>query len=267
MDEGAVRLVAGGAAMLGLSVLADSFMEHYKGSFANPAMVLPLVASTLEIAINGRRVAGPAAGGIAAGASHLGAAAVGASGLGFHLYNVLKEPGGPRLNNFFYKAPVGAPAALAIAGVLGASAQALAGGKGRLGPVPLASGRVLTAFTAFNLAGTVAEATLLHFRGAFHNPAMWLPVALPPLAAAALVRDAADGEARSATMALLGVTAALGIAGVGFHAYGVAREMGGWRNWRQTLFSGPPIPAPPSFTGIAIAGIGALLLMRSAARG
>ena len=53
----------------------------------------------------------------------------------------------------------------------------------------------------------------------------------------------------------------MGIAGVGFHAYGVSRNMGGWRNWRQTAFNGPPLPAPPSFTGLAMAGLAALGLL------
>jgi hypothetical protein len=57
------------------------------------------------------------------------------------------------------------------------------------------------------------------------------------------------------------LTAALGFAGAGFHAFGVARNMGGWRNWRQNVLNGPPIPAPPSFTGLALAGLAALGLL------
>ena len=34
--------------------------------------------------------------------------------------------------------------------------------------------------------------------------------------------------------------------------------MGGWRNWRQNVLNGPPLPAPPSFTGLALAGLAAL---------
>jgi hypothetical protein len=37
--------------------------------------------------------------------------------------------------------------------------------------------------------------------------------------------------------------------------------MGGWRNWRQNLVDGPPIPAPPSFTGLALAGLAVLDLL------
>jgi hypothetical protein len=69
------------------------------------------------------------------------------------------------------------------------------------------------------------------------------------------------------TTAALAVTAALGLAGSAFHAYGVSRNMGGWRNWRQNLLAGPPLPAPPAFAGLALAGLGALLLMRGRSRG
>ena len=51
------------------------------------------------------------------------------------------------------------------------------------------------------------------------------------------------------------------VAGVAFHAYGVSRSMGGWRNWRQNAFNGPPLPAPPSFSGLALAGLAALGLL------
>jgi hypothetical protein len=55
----------------------------------------------------------------------------------------------------------------------------------------------------------------------------------------------------------------MGVAGVGFHTYGVSRAMGGWKNWRQNMVDGPPIPAPPSFVGLALAGLAALALMRA----
>jgi hypothetical protein len=52
----------------------------------------------------------------------------------------------------------------------------------------------------------------------------------------------------------------LGLAGVAFHARGVARQMGGWANWSQNLLAGPPLPAPPSFSALALAGRAALAL-------
>jgi hypothetical protein len=109
----------------------------------------------------------------------------------------------------------------------------------------------------------VAEAALLHFRGAYHDPFMYLPVTVPPLTAL-WVGHAALGrtdQRRPITRFWLRLTAVLGFVGAGFHAMGVARNMGGWRNWTQNLLNGPPIPAPPSFTGLALAGLAALGLM------
>lgn len=251
----AARLFAAGATTLGASVLLDSAMEHYRGSFRNPAMTLPLLASTVSIAFNatgkGRSVP--------RGLSHGAAAAIGTLGLGFHAYNVLKQPGGLALQNLFHKAPVGAPAALILAGALGGVADRLADNEQAFG-----SGQALAAFMAFGILGSVGEAGLLHLKGSFQNPAMWLPVTVPPLAAASLALDAATGMPRPWTTALLGATALVGTIGVGFHAYGIHRNMGGWRNWRQNLLAGPPLPAPPAFAGLAIAALGAILLMRRA---
>jgi hypothetical protein len=111
---------------------------------------------------------------------------------------------------------------------------------------------------------TTSEVWVLHFRGAFHDPFMYLPVTVVPTAAAALAYAAVRPRDRNLTLArwLLNFTSLLGFAGTGFHAYGVSRNMGGWKNWSQMLFQGPPLPAPPSFTGLAIAGLGALSLLR-----
>jgi hypothetical protein len=59
----------------------------------------------------------------------------------------------------------------------------------------------------------------------------------------------------------------IGVAGVGFHIFGVQRNMGGWKNWSQMLFQGPPVPAPPSFSGLALAGLGAVHLLRDEIEG
>ena len=54
----------------------------------------------------------------------------------------------------------------------------------------------------------------------------------------------------------------MGFAGVGFHAYGVSRNMGSWRNWSQNGLNGPLLPAPPSFAGLTLAGLAAIGLMK-----
>ena len=80
--------------------------------------------------------------------------------------------------------------------------------------------------------------------------------------------SAAALSPRSASVAepLLKVTAVLGLAGPLLHAYGIHRNMGGWRNWSQMILQGPPLPAPPAFLGIAVAGIGVLPLLEEAQR-
>jgi hypothetical protein len=113
--------------------------------------------------------------------------------------------------------------------------------------------------TAAGLLGTTAEAGFLHFRGAYHNPLMFIPVTIPP-AAALVMTEIACGKPRNGAVSRwwLRLTTLIGFAGVGFHAYGIHRNMGGWRNWRQNILNGPPLPAPPSFAGLALAGLAAL---------
>lgn len=247
--------------LLALSVLADSAIEHDRGEFRNPGMYTPLVSSAAALAMaasGASRRAAPRGGTVV----FVAAAGIGAAGLGFHLFNIRKRPGRFSWLNLFYAAPIGAPAALSLAGLLGLLAQAAA--RGRRCIFGVGMGTLSAGLSALGLAGTVGEAALLHYRGAFQNPFMWLPVTLPPVGAALLGRAALEGGAgeRRLTRAWLALTAALGVGGVGFHVFGVSRAMGGWRNWRQNLIDGPPVPAPPAFTALSIAGLSALSLQR-----
>ncbi len=100
--------------------------------------------------------------------------------------------------------PLSAPAALILAGSLGAATDALRAGDDHIGPITIGSGRALAGFVEFGLVGTVGEAWLMHFRGAFQNPAMLLPVVLPPVAAIALARGAIRGEPAPVTASCSG---------------------------------------------------------------
>jgi hypothetical protein len=274
----AVRSLHGSAALLFASVLADSFIGHDRGSFENPGMLAPLVAASLGLRVEAdalRRTSFPSH--VRTGAAVL-AGAVGVAGLGFHAVNVLRRPGGLSWLNAFYAAPLVAPAALALAGAQAGVAERLAGPQRartaalgrtrasgaetvRIAGIP--PGRLVCALAATGLAGTVGEVALLHARGSFQNPAMWLPVSLPPVAAVLTAKAAVERTAparRPLTRTWLHVTAWLGVVGVAFHAYGIARSMGGWRNWRQNVVDGPPLPAPPSFSALAIAALAGLQL-------
>jgi hypothetical protein len=266
LTKTAGRRLNGSAAMLAFSVLADSAIEHYRGSFHNRAMYVPLAVSALTLggSLFGLADARPKKH-VAREVVYASAVVTAFAGLGFHFYNVLKRPGGWSWLNLFYSAPIGAPMALALAGLLGRGAERVRDAPALAPPnvLGLPAGRMLAGVTAAGLAGTAGEAGLLHFRGAYHNPAMFLPVSVPPLASI-LIGAAAlrPGRLRHRIARWwLRLTASLGFAGVGFHAYGVARNMGGWRNWSQNVPNGPPLPAPPSFTGLALAGLAALSLI------
>ncbi|WP_236960533.1 hypothetical protein [Methylobacterium durans] len=253
-----------GSTLLAASVLLDSGLEHYRGQYFNRAMYTPVLVSSAVLAssLHGAGDAGARSSRVRHAVQAL-AGLTGVVGLGFHAYNVGKREGGYRWENLFYAAPIGAPFALTLAGVLGGAAERVRDADPRdallLG---LPAGPLLAAGTALGLAGTVGEAGLLHFRGAYHNPAMFLPVSVPPLAGALLAWAAVRGSGRRPlTRGWLWATAALGLGGVGFHTYGISRKMGGWRNWSQNLLSGPPLPAPPAFTGLALAGLAALDLL------
>ena len=255
-DHRAAQALGAGAAILCASVALDSALEHYRGRFKDPAMFIgPTMALVglgvgTYIAFRPDRASNrlPRIALVAVGAAGL-------AGLGFHAYNILKRPGELGELNLFYAAPFGAPAALTLAGLYGVIAgEMLTGSKVVGARLP----QYTAGLIAFSLLGTVAEAGLLHFRGAFQNPAMYAPVTIPPLAAVCIGAAALTPRAASVAEPLLKATAVLGIAGPIFHAYGIHRNMGGWRNWSQMILQGPPLPAPPAFLGIAAAGLGLL---------
>ena len=262
----AARRLNRAAGTLAVSVLADSAVEHYRGSFHNKAMVAPLVTGALSLLASAHGVADRRPGAhVARDAVYALAGLTGMAGTGFHVWNVTRKPGGLCWQNLFYSAPIGAPAALVLSGMLGFLAERTRNNvPGRTPTIAgMPAGRAVAAATGAGLLGTTAEAALLHFRGAFHDKFMLLPVTVPP-AAALVLGEAALGPARTRRPFArwwLRLTALIGLAGAGFHAIGVARNMGGWRNWSQNLLNGPPIPAPPSFTGLALAGLAALGLL------
>ena len=256
----AAEALGAGAAILCLSVALDSGIEHYRGQFKDRAMfvgptmaALGLAAATY-IAFRPERARDRA--------PRIALMIVGATGLiglGFHAYNILKRPGELDALNLFYGAPMGAPAALTLAGLYGVIAGEMLSGRRY---VRTRLPRHTAGLIAFSLMGTIAEAGLLHFRGNFQNPVMYAPVTVPPLAALSIGAAAIIPRAAVIAEPLLKATALLGIAGPMFHAYGIHRNMGGWRNWSQMILQGPPLPAPPAFLGIAVAGLGILPALR-----
>ncbi len=241
----AARRLNRAAGVLAASVLADSAVEHYRGGFRNKAMFTPLVTAGLSLAVSahGNADGRPVAHRVR-DAVYLLSAVTGAVGTAFHAYNIGKRPGGLRWETLFYAAPIGAPAALSLSGALGFLAERVRDTTPGTPPsiAGLAAGRVVAATAAAGPLGTMGEAGLLHFRGAFNNPFMYAPIAIPPVAASLLSNAALGrtGQRRHVLRWWLRLTAAMGFVGAGFHVRGVARQMGGWRNWTQNVLNGPP---------------------------
>ena len=116
----AARRLNRAAGLLALSVLLDSALEHYRGDFKNKAMLTPLVIGGLALAVSVHGTGDKRARAHRArDATYVLAALTGLVGTGFHIYNVLKRPGGMAWQNVFYGAPLGAPTAILLSGLLG----------------------------------------------------------------------------------------------------------------------------------------------------
>ena len=263
----AARLLNAAAATLAAGVLTDSAAEHYRAGFHNPVMFIAPAVSAASLTTATASAFTQGGHGVVSRAVFAASVVTGVVGFGFHVTNVSRRIGGWNSSNVFHGAPIAAPLAITMAGALGLAASRIArtdSRDGRLRP-RTGSSRALGVISALGLAGTSIEAGVLHFRGAFQNPFMYAPVTLPPIAAATLATAVLTRSpvARTAAGGLLQLTTWLGIAGVGFHAWGVQRRMGGWKNWRQNVLAGPPLPAPPAFTGLALAGLAALALVET----
>jgi hypothetical protein len=263
----ASRMLNTAAATLAAGVLTDSAAEHYRAGFHNRAMFIGPVVSAAAM-VTTMAPASSKHPGVLRRAVFATSVVTGLLGFGFHLTNVSRRVGGWNSANVFHGAPIAAPLALTMAGLLGLAASRITRSATSRDDRPPQRGRrriatALGGLSALGLAGTSIEAGELHLRGAFQNPFMYAPVIIPPIAAATLATAAVtrSPKARKAASGLLRLTTWLGVAGVGFHAWGVQCRMGGWSNWRQNVLAGPPLPAPPAFTGLALAGLAALELL------
>jgi hypothetical protein len=265
----ASRLLNTAAATLAAGVLTDSGAEHYRAGFHNPVMFVAPAVSAATLTVATASAFTPRGHGGLSRVVFAASVVTGLVGFGFHVTNVSRRIGGWNSENVFHGAPMAAPLAITMAGLLGFAASRIVrstSSRGnRLAKRDESRAAALCTLSAAGLVGTSIEAGALHFRGAFQNPFMYAPVTIPPIAAVTLATAALTGSSSAGKAAgpLLRLTTWLGIAGMGFHAWGVHRRMGGWRNWRQNLLAGPPLPAPPAFSGLALAGLAALELLEA----
>src|SRR5688500_10210540 len=127
-QEQAARLLDTASAILMAGVASDSTAEHYRAQFHNRAMFIAPVMSSIGLTTAIAAASNPRGSGHARrfifGASIL----TGFAGLGFHLTNIARRPGGWNSTSLFYGAPLAAPLGITMAGALGLAASDVATG-------------------------------------------------------------------------------------------------------------------------------------------
>ena len=177
MPHEPARLINAAAAVLAAGVVTDSTAEHYRAGFHKRAMWIAPVVGSAALVTALRATAGPRRHRESREAVFAASLATGVAGFLFHLKNVSQRPGGWNSSNVFYGAPMAAPLAAAMAGLLGLAGSRLATDDGA---PSIRLARAVGILSAVGLLGTSIEAAALQFRGAFQNPFMYAPVTLPP---------------------------------------------------------------------------------------
>ncbi len=123
--------------------------------------------------------------------------------------------------------------------------------------------KLLSAVTAASALPMGVEIYVNHYGGSFGNKWMWTPVFLSPaLSAAGVAGVFSERAAKTALPALSAVFLLDGVAGVFFHARGIARKPGGFKEASYNLVMGPPALAPGSLTLIGAMGLMAAAMRR-----
>jgi hypothetical protein len=258
-----LNVLAGGMALL---VMVDAFVGHYRSGFAVRAQYAPFASGAVIVVAMGLAVIAPERVWVLQTLFVAGALGVvlGVIGAGFHhYYGIATKPGGYGwlLHHLMYHAPPLAPLALSAVGGLSMLAA-----EGLLGVDRLFGVRLRTlalALVAAALAGAAVQATILHYRGAFNNPLMYAPLSTPLLAAAAVpwVIMTRGHVAVASVTTLLWATFLVGFVGLGMHLRGFDRMMGGLRVAVPNVLEGPAVTAPALFSGFALAGLVAVVLL------
>ncbi|HEV8599009.1 MAG TPA: hypothetical protein VGQ69_06585 [Gemmatimonadales bacterium] len=255
------------AALQAVLLSADSFIGHYRSGFALRAQYAPFLLGTLLLLSALAAAIAPAASGVARVAVGAGllAFAAGLIGAGYHhWYGITTKPGGYRwlLHHLLHHAPPLAPLVLATAGGLEALAALGVSGTPLVLGAPIRT--LVLGVVSLTLFGMSLSAGLLHYRGAYNNPLMYLPVVLLPLAAAAAGWNAlapASGASRTAATALLWLTFLSGFLGAGMHLRGMDRQMGGLAMGVAAILDAPPPAAPLLVAAVGASGLIAVRLL------
>lgn len=123
--------------------------------------------------------------------------------------------------------------------------------------------RSLSALTAAAALLTTAEVYAEHYRASFGNKMMWSPILVtPPVAVAGVAGVYSKRWAKTALPAASLAYMATGLLGEYYHARGVARRPGGFRQAGYNIPMGPPIMAPGLMSIVGAMGVLAAVLRR-----
>ena len=260
------RWVALIAAVLTLLTLAEALTGHYRSGFPLRAQYAPFASGGLLVVAAVATVAAPGTPWLrtvlTAGAWL--SVVTGVIGVAYHhYYGIAEKAGGYKwlLHYLMYGAPQLAPLALSASGALAViAANGMAGRPAILG---IGLRAALLGTVAIALVGAVAQAGVLHYRGAFNNPLMYAPFTAPLLAAAASAWSVVAPSPRvsSVLTPLFALTFVTGFVGAGMHLRGLDRQMGGLHVWLFNLLQGPPMWAPTIFSGFALVGLAVVYLL------
>lgn len=121
----------------------------------------------------------------------------------------------------------------------------------------------LSGLTAAAAAVTTAEIYFEHYRASFGDKWMWSPIVVtPPVIVAGIMGVKSERWAKTALPITAAIYTANGLLGEYFHARGVSRRPGGWRNAAYNVPMGPPIAAPGLMTVVGGMGLLAAILRR-----
>lgn len=122
---------------------------------------------------------------------------------------------------------------------------------------------MLAAATAAAALPLGLEVFVNHYGGSFSNKWMWSPVALlPSLAVAGAAAVRSERAARTGLPLLSAALVANGLLGTYFHARGIARKPGGFKEPTYNVVMGPPLLAPGSLTMVGGIGLLATVMRR-----
>ena len=258
-----LALIVSGTTLL---IMVDAFVGHYRHNFSYRLQYGPLIAGPLLVGPTLCAAAFPRVFWLNQ-AVYVGgwlAIVTGFIGFGYHVYyGIVKKPGGVKwlLHYLMYGAPILFPLALSAMGLLALIISAGLAGEQTIFwvPIPLA----LLIFVVVVLIGSILQAGILHYRGAFNTPAMYAPLTVPVITVFAClwIAVAPSPMSRLVFAALLWVTLIVGFIGFGMHLRGLDRQMGGMYVALFNLMQGPPQGAPGLFAALAGIGLVTIYLM------